>query len=457
MSYATRLPVLQCISKLSLVLLLTTISNISRAQCTDGQTEFTWQGTGSGNQMVWSAGQRTGSDDITECTTTITVDVSVIDNDGVYYDGNQTGGNSTSGFFGANGLSMWLDNNDNLFDSSAMTIGEEASYAFDFSMPVALDELLTADIDWRNNGSISARWRDIVEVTAVDASGANVPLTGALVSATSTISIVGQVATADYNTSSPSDGGLDWSDPESQVVWSSGGVQIKTLTVTYRAGVGNSGQQSLLIGNMLIDADTDDDGVLNDVDVCEGFDDNADHDADGVPDGCDLDNDNDGILDTIENAACGGICDTDGDTIPDYLDLDSDNDGIYDVVEAGGVDADQDGREDDPDGDPTNNNGVPGPGIGISPIDTGNDGSFDFQNTDSDGDGCPDANEAYNNANTAGSDDGQFGEPDPASVDGNGLVTETGVDYTIGTNSNVTDAGVFTACCTVEAPAITAN
>jgi len=43
----------------------------------------------------------------------------------------------------------------------------------------------------------------------------------------------------------------------------------------------------------------------------------------------------------------GGFCDSDGDGIPNQIDLDSDNDGIADIIEAGGVDADGDGRVDD--------------------------------------------------------------------------------------------------------------
>ena len=56
-----------------------------------------------------------------------------------------------------------------------------------------------------------------------------------------------------------------------------------------------------------------------------------DSDGDGIFDGCDLDDDNDGILDTVE-----GNVDTDGDGIPNRLDLDSDGDGCSDAVEGGG-------------------------------------------------------------------------------------------------------------------------
>nr|WP_240915512.1 T9SS type A sorting domain-containing protein [Polaribacter sp. 20A6] len=56
-----------------------------------------------------------------------------------------------------------------------------------------------------------------------------------------------------------------------------------------------------------------------------------DNDCDGVKDVDDLDDDNDGILDTVE-----GTGDLDGDGIPNYLDLDSDGDGCPDALEGGG-------------------------------------------------------------------------------------------------------------------------
>ena len=63
-----------------------------------------------------------------------------------------------------------------------------------------------------------------------------------------------------------------------------------------------------------------------------------DNDKDKIPDIYDLDDDNDGILDTDE-----GESDLDGDGIPNSFDLDSDNDGCLDVVEAGLDDGDIDG------------------------------------------------------------------------------------------------------------------
>ena len=73
----------------------------------------------------------------------------------------------------------------------------------------------------------------------------------------------------------------------------------------------------------------------------------TDTDEDGVVDACDLDSDNDGILDTEEDTVGQGIYsslgnDLDGnyllgevwgDGVPNYLDLDSENDGIPDLME----------------------------------------------------------------------------------------------------------------------------
>ncbi len=64
-----------------------------------------------------------------------------------------------------------------------------------------------------------------------------------------------------------------------------------------------------------------------------------DNDSDGVPDSIDLDDDNDGILDTVE-----GATDLDADGLPNAFDLDSDGDHCFDVIEAGFTDLNGDGR-----------------------------------------------------------------------------------------------------------------
>ena len=111
----------------------------------------------------------------------------------------------------------------------------------------------------------------------------------------------------------------------------------------------------------------------------------GDADADGIPDADDLDDDNDGIPDSVEGAG-----DTDGDGLVDSLDRDSDNDGITDTVEAGGVDADGNGIID---GLTDNNDDGLDDATATTPLpvsDTDNDGDRNFQDTDSDNDGLAD-------------------------------------------------------------------
>ena len=123
----------------------------------------------------------------------------------------------------------------------------------------------------------------------------------------------------------------------------------------------------------LVDLDDDNDGIL---DTIEGSETNRDTDEDEVPDYLDLDSDNDGTSDNFEAQATklyivpatsfvdlnqNGLCDiyesaqggvdvvpvdTDGDEIPDYLDLDSDNDTFFDIEEAdnASLDTDNDGK-----------------------------------------------------------------------------------------------------------------
>ena len=57
-----------------------------------------------------------------------------------------------------------------------------------------------------------------------------------------------------------------------------------------------------------------------------------------MPNPIDLDDDNDGILDSEELTL-----DDDSDGFPNYLDLDSDNDNCLDVTESGNVDYNFDG------------------------------------------------------------------------------------------------------------------
>ena len=103
------------------------------------------------------------------------------------------------------------------------------------------------------------------------------------------------------------------------------------------------------------DQDRDGDGVENDQELSDNTNpddpcsylfqsitlprlDLGDCDNDQVANTIDLDDDNDGILDSEE-----GFIDTDLDGIPDHLDLDADGDNCFDVIEAGALDQDEDG------------------------------------------------------------------------------------------------------------------
>ena len=149
----------------------------------------------------------------------------------------------------------------------------------------------------------------------------------------------------------------------------------------------------------------------------------ADADGDGNPDIADLDDDNDGILDTVEG---DGAVDTDGDGVPDSRDLDSDGDGVNDVREAGGSDANGDGFADgavDANGVPTSAKG------GLIPPDTDGDGKADFRDLDSDGDGVNDVTES------GGSDANGDGKADGTDADGDGIASSAdGSPATYGDN-----------------------
>ena len=132
-----------------------------------------------------------------------------------------------------------------------------------------------------------------------------------------------------------------------------------------------------------------------------------DSDGDRSADSSDLDDDNDGIPDLIEQNGDPNR-DTDGDGILDTLDLDADNDGITDLQESrlstatiAILDKDNDGVI-----DPTNNFGSNGlsnslettPDIGILnyvPVDTDGDKKPNFQDLDSDNDGLTSSSSFY--------------------------------------------------------------
>ena len=142
--------------------------------------------------------------------------------------------------------------------------------------------------------------------------------------------------------------------------------------------------------------------------------DTTDTDGDGVPDVTDIDDDNDGILDTVEG---DGSLDSDGDGFPDSLDIDSDDDGIPDNVEGQPTDGYVGPSGNDSDGDGLDDAYEGSGDEGIDPEDTDGDTTPDYLDDDSDNDLVPDNNE--------GNDFNEDGEPDQAftgtDTDGDGL------------------------------------
>ncbi len=158
------------------------------------------------------------------------------------------------------------------------------------------------------------------------------------------------------------------------------------------------------------DLDTDNDGILDsDEDGYSGFDPSKDADNDGTPNYKDSDDTSPGFPLWVDTNGDGinDIYDRDKDHIPDFKDLDSDNDGIVDAVEAGGVadatgahanytDTDLDGLNDEVDAD----NG----GTALVPADNDGDGAPNYLDMDSDNDGVSDAFESTTSTIATGQD-----------------------------------------------------
>lgn len=134
--------------------------------------------------------------------------------------------------------------------------------------------------------------------------------------------------------------------------------------------------------------------------------------------------------------------DKDSDGIANHLDLDADNDGIFDAVEAGhnqahvngvvasayGANGLADVVETAPESSTlnytiSNADGTPPP---------------DYLDTDSDDDGCSDANEAYNDPNADGGDDEYYDTGNPPATDAFGRVTAATYPVPADINSNST-------------------
>ncbi|RKN78324.1 gliding motility-associated C-terminal domain-containing protein [Ulvibacterium marinum] len=149
-----------------------------------------------------------------------------------------------------------------------------------------------------------------------------------------------------------------------------------------------------------------------------------DTDGDGVPDSVDLDDDNDGILDTTEDPDLDGDgdpltdpLDSDSDGYPDHLDIDSDDDGIPDNVEAQTTDGYIAPNDDDAATYASNDGVNSAYPDGLTPVNTDGTDEPDYLDMDTDNDLVPDNNE--------GNDFDFDGVPDQAytgtDTDGDGL------------------------------------
>jgi hypothetical protein len=182
-------------------------------------------------------------------------------------------------------------------------------------------------------------------------------------------------------------------------------------------------------------------------DVC------LDTDEDGITNVNDLDDDNDGILDTVEAAQANA--DMDGDGIPNSLDLDSDNDGISDLVESGNAaaiaaDVDKDGQLSPTESAP-GANGIPlvaetaEGGTVPAPKDQDGDGRPDAYDLDSDNDGINDLTESGNTAALAADTNGDGTlsiTESPVGTDGIPNVAQAGDGGTVPTSIDTDGDGI---------------
>jgi hypothetical protein len=186
------------------------------------------------------------------------------------------------------------------------------------------------------------------------------------------------------------------------------------------------------------DLDDENDGILDTDEGRSGNDPTGDEDGDGIPNWADTSdggNGGDGSATSYTDTNADGIpdvYDVEQDGIPNHHDPDSDGDGIADMVEAGGDDSNGDGLVDgsftDTDGDGWSNtfdsdNG----GTALSIPDTDSDGYLNFLDIDADADGVVDIIEAQATGaliSPAGADDDKDGIDNNFDTDeGNQLLT----------------------------------
>ncbi|WP_440881021.1 T9SS type B sorting domain-containing protein [Tenacibaculum sp. C7A-26P2] len=152
-----------------------------------------------------------------------------------------------------------------------------------------------------------------------------------------------------------------------------------------------------------------------------------DFDNDGILNDDDLDDDNDGILDIIEQNGDPNR-DTDSDSYPDHQDLDSDNDGCFDVIEAGFTDSDQNGTLGNLPDDVDVNGLIIGETDGYTPpLDNNSDSVFDFQQANTLSAGENGSLEICINSSSVDLFDSLTGTPDTGGVWTPSLTSGTGI------------------------------
>ena len=224
----------------------------------------------------------------------------------------------------------WDSDDDNCFDVTEAGFTDNGMGMLGTTVPPVVDangqvtsatDGYTAPNDLDGNGT-----PDFQEAGAA-ASITTQPLDQDLIIGDVTFSVVADADT--YQWQESTDGGANWADiadggdyagaTTADLVVSNS--DISKLTYRYR----------VIVSNIAFACDPT--TISNAV----GFVNPDDFDNDGVPDLVDLDDDNDGILDTVED---NGVVDrdTDGDGNPDRIDWDSDDDNCFDVTEAGFTD-----------------------------------------------------------------------------------------------------------------------
>ena len=189
----------------------------------------------------------------------------------------------------------------------------------------------------------------------------------------------------------------------------------------------------------IFDNDDDDDGVLDTLDQCltSDFDLSADNDNDGCDDADeDTDDDNDGVLDVNDAFPLDSTesVDTDDDGTGDNADTDDDGDLVLDADDAfpldstESVDTDDDGTGDnadtDDDGDLVLDADDAFPLDSTESVDTDNDGIGNNADTDDDGDGVSDTNDAFplDSAESVDTDDDGTGDNADTDDDGDSVL-----------------------------------